>query len=241
MVQHDTRPRAHAWGCPTGAPGLDRALGIGGYPRGRVVEVVGPASSGKTTLALCSIAAVQGAGGRAAFVDAEGALDLRWAGALGIALEQLPICRPQSGEAALDMVRILVASGGFELVVIDSVAALAPTVELTAGIGASDPGLRARMWSRGLCELAPSLARSGAVLLLLDQARGARSGGRPIRGKLAVALRATVRLAVRGVRPAGHRGVAIRLSIAKNTVSAERTPSALEPLWSGSAEPPGAG
>ncbi|HHO51359.1 MAG TPA: hypothetical protein ENK18_10905 [Deltaproteobacteria bacterium] len=228
--------------CPSGSSILDRALGIGGYPRGRIVAVSGPAASGKTTLALSSIAAVQGRGGDAAFVDAEGALDPRWARSLGVELGRLPICRPDHGEAALDMVRILVSSGGLDLVVIDSVAALTPASELTAGLGAVGSGPRARMLSRALCELAPILSREATVLLLLDQARGDPRRRSPGPG-IAASLRASVRLAVHRTRierrtRIGRRSDApvdatIWLTIVGNKLSTASPPGELRIGWRG--------
>ncbi|MEO5344777.1 MAG: recombinase RecA [Magnetococcus sp. YQC-9] len=155
----------------TGSLSVDLALGIGGLPRGRVVEVFGPEASGKTTLALHVAAEVQRAGGVAAFVDAEHALDPAYARKLGVDIDQLLISQPDTGEQALEIVDMLVRSGAVELVVVDSVAALTPKAELEGEMGDSHMGLQARLMSQALRKLTGSINRSQAVVLFINQIR----------------------------------------------------------------------
>lgn len=138
---------------PSGSLALDVALGIGGYPRGRMVEIFGPEASGKTTLTLMAIAQLQQLGGTAAFIDAEHALDPTYAEALGVDLEQLLVAQPDSGEQALDIAEILVREGSIDLVVIDSVAALVPKAEIDGDMGDHHVGLQARLMSQALRKL----------------------------------------------------------------------------------------
>lgn len=156
---------------PTGAMSLDGALGIGGYPRGRIVEIFGPESSGKTTLTLHAIAQAQKAGGNAAFIDAEHAFDLRYAKALGVDLNTLLISQPDNGEQALDIAEHLVSSGAMALVVVDSVAALVPKAELDGDMGDPHMGLHARLMSQALRKLGGIVSRSGATLIFINQLR----------------------------------------------------------------------
>ncbi len=156
---------------PTGSFGLDLALGVGGLPRGRVVEVFGPESSGKTTLALHVIAEVQRAGGVAAFVDAEHALDVSYAGRLGVNVADLLVSQPDTGEQALEVTDILVRSGGVDLVVVDSVAALVPKAELEGEMGDSHMGLQARLMSQALRKLTAQVAKQAACVLFINQIR----------------------------------------------------------------------
>ena len=144
----------------TGSLGLDMALGIGGLPRGRVIEVFGPECSGKTTLALHTVAEVQKAGGTAAFVDAEHALDPGYAQKLGVNLDDLLVSQPDTGEQALEIVDTLVRSGAVDIVVIDSVAALTPRAEIEGEMGDSLPGLQARLMSQALRKLTASISKS---------------------------------------------------------------------------------
>ncbi|MBF0340025.1 MAG: recombinase RecA [Magnetococcales bacterium] len=155
----------------TGSLSVDLALGIGGLPRGRVVEVFGPEASGKTTLALHVAAEVQKAGGVAAFVDAEHALDPAYARRLGVDIDQLLISQPDTGEQALEIVDMLVRSGAVDLVVVDSVAALTPKAELEGEMGDSHMGLQARLMSQALRKLTGSINRSQAVVLFINQIR----------------------------------------------------------------------
>ncbi len=156
---------------PTGALALDLALGVGGLPRGRVVEIFGPESSGKTTLALHIIAEAQKAGGLAAFIDAEHALDPTYAQAIGVDLENLYFSQPDNGEQALEIADTLVRSGALDVVVIDSVAALVPRAEIEGEMGDSHVGLQARLMSQALRKLSGSLSRSGTTAIFINQLR----------------------------------------------------------------------
>ncbi len=155
----------------SGSLGLDVALGIGGYPRGRVVEIYGPESSGKTTLTLQAIAEAQKAGGTAAFVDAEHALDPQYAEALGVDIENLLISQPDTGEQALEIADMLVRSGAVDIVVIDSVAALTPKAEIEGEMGDSHVGLQARLMSQALRKLTANIKRSGTLVMFINQIR----------------------------------------------------------------------
>jgi recombination protein RecA len=156
---------------PTGALSLDIALGIGGYPRGRIVEIYGPESSGKTTLTLHAIAESQKQGGICAFIDAEHALDIDYARKLGIKTDELLISQPDTGEQALEIADILVRSGGVDLVVIDSVAALVPKAEMDGDMGDSHMGLQARLMSQALRKLTGSINRSKTLVIFINQIR----------------------------------------------------------------------
>jgi recombination protein RecA len=156
---------------PTGALSLDVALGIGGLPRGRVVELYGPESSGKTTVALHAIAEAQRAGGIAAFIDAEHALDPTYAAALGVDVESLLVSQPDTGEQALEITDMLVRSGAVDLVVIDSVAALTPRAEIEGEMGDAHVGLQARLMSQALRKLAGTLSKSHTCAVFINQIR----------------------------------------------------------------------
>jgi len=156
---------------PTGAISIDYALGIGGMPRGRVVEVYGPESSGKTTLALQVIAEAQKAGGMAAFVDAEHALDAKYAQKLGVDLENLLVSQPDNGEQALEIVEVLIRSGGVDVVVVDSVAALVPKAEIEGEMGDAQMGLQARLMSQALRKLTGIVSKSKTTLIFINQLR----------------------------------------------------------------------
>jgi recombination protein RecA len=156
---------------PTGCPSLDEALGCGGYPKGRVVEVFGPESSGKTTLTLHAIAQCQAMGGVAAFIDAEHALDMYYAKNLGVQANELLVSQPDSGEQALDIAELLVRSGVVDLIVIDSVAALVPKAELEGDMGDSHMGLQARLMSQALRKLAGAAHRTGTTIVFINQLR----------------------------------------------------------------------
>ncbi|MDP9033337.1 MAG: recombinase RecA [Myxococcota bacterium] len=155
----------------SGSLALDLATGIGGYPRGRVIEIYGPESSGKTTLALHAIAEAQKAGGVAAFIDAEHALDITYGRAIGVMTEKLLISQPDTGEQALDITEMLVRSGAIDLVVIDSVAALTPKAELEGEMGDAHMGLQARLMSQALRKLTAAANRAGTTLMFLNQLR----------------------------------------------------------------------
>jgi recombination protein RecA len=156
---------------PTGSLGLDIALGVGGLPRGRVVEIYGPESSGKTTLTLHVIAEAQKKGGVCAFIDAEHALDTSYARKLGINLEDLLISQPDTGEQALEITDTLVRSGAVDVLVIDSVAALTPRAEIEGEMGDSQPGLQARLMSQALRKLTASISRSQTTVIFINQIR----------------------------------------------------------------------
>jgi recombination protein RecA len=170
MRMGDESPRKVA-SIPTGSIALDLALGVGGVPRGRIVEIFGPESSGKTTLALHIIAEAQKAGGLAAFVDAEHALDPTYAQAIGVDLENLYFSQPDNGEQALEIADTLVRSGALDVVVIDSVAALVPRAEIEGEMGDSHVGLQARLMSQALRKLSGSLSRSGTTAIFINQLR----------------------------------------------------------------------
>lgn len=156
---------------PTGSITLDIATGIGGYPRGRVIEIFGPESSGKTTLALHAIAEAQKMGGVAAFIDAEHALDVTYASKLGVNIEDLLISQPDTGEQALEVTETLVRSGAVDIIVIDSVAALVPKAEIEGEMGDSLPGLQARLMSQALRKLTAAISKSQTVVIFINQLR----------------------------------------------------------------------
>src|SRR6201988_1248740 len=155
----------------TGSLGLDIALGVGGLPRGRVVEIYGPESSGKTTLCLQVVAQVQKAGGPAAYIDAENALDPVYAGKLGVNVGELLISQPDTGEQGLEIADMLVRSGGVDIVVIDSVAALTPRAEIEGEMGDQLPGLQARLMSQALRKLTGNIKRSNTLVIFINQIR----------------------------------------------------------------------
>jgi recombination protein RecA len=155
----------------TGSVGLDIALGIGGYPRGRIIEIYGPESSGKTTLTLHAIAQIQKAGGVAAFIDAEHALDPTYARKLGVKTDELLVSQPDYGEQALEIADMLVRSNAVDLVVIDSVAALVPKAEIEGDMGDSHVGVQARLMSQALRKLTSTVARSNSLLVFINQIR----------------------------------------------------------------------
>ncbi|MCW5633418.1 MAG: recombinase RecA [Rubrivivax sp.] len=155
----------------TGSLGLDIALGVGGLPRGRVVEIYGPESSGKTTLTLQVIAEMQKVGGTCAFIDAEHALDIQYAQKLGVNLQDLLISQPDTGEQALEIVDALVRSGSIDLVVVDSVAALTPKAELEGEMGDSLPGLQARLMSQALRKLTATIKKTNTMVIFINQIR----------------------------------------------------------------------
>src|SRR5579863_4635121 len=156
---------------PTGSISLDSALGVGGFPRGRVVEVFGPESSGKTTLALQVIAQAHKLGGTAAFIDAEHALDAGYARKLGVDVDNLVVSQPDYGEQALEIVGALIGSGGIDVAVVDSVAALVPKAELDGEMGDSHMGLHARLMSQALRKLTGTVARTNTLLIFINQVR----------------------------------------------------------------------
>jgi protein RecA len=156
---------------PTGSLALDLALGIGGYPKGRIIEIYGPESSGKTTLTLHAIAEIQKKGGRAAFIDAEHAIDPVYAKALGVNIDELILSQPDSGEQGLEIAETLVRSGAIDLVVVDSVAALVPQVELDGEMGDSQMGLQARLMSKALRKLSGVMNKTDCTIIFINQLR----------------------------------------------------------------------
>ena len=156
---------------PTGAIGLDIAVGIGGLPRGRIIEVYGPESSGKTTVALHTVAEAQKKGGIAAFIDAEHALDPVYAKALGVDIDNLIISQPDTGEQALEIAEALIRSGAIDIIVVDSVAALVPRAEIEGDMGDSHVGLQARLMSQALRKLTGSIKKSNCVAIFINQLR----------------------------------------------------------------------
>jgi recombination protein RecA len=189
----------------TGSPSLDRALGCGGYPRGRVVEVFGPESSGKTTLTLHAIAEAQRAGGVAAFIDAEHALDVHYAKALGVDINQLLVSQPDTGEQALDILETLVRSGAVDLIVVDSVAALVPKAEIEGEMGDQHMGLQARLMSQALRKLTGITHRTDTTIMFINQLRmkiGVMFGSpETTTGGHALKYYASVRLDIRRIGP----------------------------------------
>ena len=155
----------------SGSISIDAALGVGGYPKGRIIEIYGPESSGKTTLALHAIAEVQKRGGKAAFIDAENAIDPRYAKALGVNIDELVLSQPDSGEQALEITEMLIKSGAIDLVVIDSVAALVPQAELDGEMGDASVGLQARLMSKAMRKLAGVMNRSECTAIFINQLR----------------------------------------------------------------------
>ena len=220
-------PRVRVAAIPTGAINLDAAIGIGGVPRGRITEIYGPESSGKTTLRLHLVANVQRAGGVAAFVDAEHALDIEYARKLGVDIENLLVSQPDTGEQALEIVEILVRSGAVDLVVIDSVAALVPKAELEGEMGDSHMGLQARLMSQALRKLAGGINRSNCSVVFINQLRekiGVMFGNpETTTGGKALKFYASLRLDIRRVGPVKEREVVIgnhvRVKVVKNKVA----------------------
>ena len=160
---------------PSGSIALDQALGIGGYPKGRVIEIFGPESSGKTTLAIHAIAEAQKAGGIAAFIDAEHAFDSTYAQKLGVDIDELLISQPDNGEQALEIADNLIRSSAIDIVVIDSVAALTPKAEIEGEMGEAKMGLQARLMSQALRKLTASISKTGTVCIFINQLREDRS------------------------------------------------------------------
>ena len=211
----------------TGSLGLDIALGIGGLPRGRVVEIFGPESSGKTTLALHVIAEAQKKGGACGFVDAEHALDAGYAKKLGVNLEELIISQPDAGEQALEITDTLVRSGAIDVLVIDSVAALTPRAEIEGEMGDSLPGLQARLMSQALRKLTASISRSNTMVVFINQIRmkiGVMYGSpETTTGGNALKFYASVRLDIRRIGSIKDRDAVVgnqtRVKVVKNKVA----------------------
>jgi recombination protein RecA len=224
---------------PSGSLALDLATGIGGYPRGRVVEIYGPESSGKTTLALHAIAQAQKTGGIAAFIDAEHALDVAYARTIGVATDKLLVSQPDTGEQALDITEMLVRSGAVDLIVIDSVAALTPKAELEGDMGDAHMGLQARLMSQALRKLTAAAYRTGTTLMFLNQLRqkiGVTFGSpETTTGGNALKFYASMRFDVRrigqvkvGDEPVGGR---TRVKVAKNKCAPPFCEAEFEVRW----------
>ena len=212
---------------PTGAVNLDAAIGVGGIPRGRIAEIYGPESSGKTTLALHVAASAQRRGGVAAYIDAEHALDVEYAKKLGVEIEDLLVSQPDTGEEALEIAEILVRSGAVDVIVVDSVAALVPKAEIEGDMGEAHMGLQARLMSQALRKLAGSINRSRTAVIFINQLRekiGVMFGNpETTTGGRALKFYASVRLDVRRIGPVKDRdaiiGSRVRVKVVKNKVA----------------------
>jgi recombination protein RecA len=211
----------------TGALGLDIALGIGGFPRGRIIEVYGPESSGKTTVALHAIAEVQKLGGQAAFIDAEHALDPSYAGKLGVNIDELLLSQPDTGEQALEIAEALVRSGAVDIIVVDSVAALVPKAEIEGEMGDSHVGLQARLMSQALRKLSGAISKSKVIAIFINQLRekvGVMFGNPEVTpGGRALKFYSSVRLDVRRIESIKQGndlvGNRTRIKVVKNKVA----------------------
>jgi recombination protein RecA len=227
MRMGSARARVKVDAIPTGAINLDAAIGVGGIPRGRVTEIFGPESSGKTTLALHVAANAQKAGGVAAYVDAEHALDLEYCKKLGVDVDNLLISQPDTGEQALEICDILVRSGAVDIVVVDSVAALVPKAEIEGEMGDAFVGLQARLMSQALRKLAGAINRSQTSIIFINQLRekiGVMFGNpETTSGGRALKFYASVRLDVRRIGQVKERDVVIgshvRVKVVKNKVA----------------------
>ncbi|ADP79211.1 recombinase RecA [Pseudofrankia inefficax] len=219
--------RAPIQAIPTGSIALDVALGIGGLPRGRIIEIYGPESSGKTTVALHAVASAQAAGGIAAFIDAEHALDPDYAGKLGVDTDNLLVSQPDTGEQALEIADLLVRSGALDIIVIDSVAALVPRAEIEGEMGDSHVGLQARLMSQALRKMTGALSNSNTTAIFINQLRekiGVMFGSpETTTGGKALKFYASVRLDVRRIETlkdgADAVGNRTRVKVVKNKVA----------------------
>ena len=222
---YDNRPPVHV--IPTGSLALDVALGIGGLPRGRVIEVYGPESSGKTTVALHAVANAQKAGGNAAFIDAEHALDPVYARALGVDTDSLLVSQPDTGEQALEIADMLIRSGGIDIIVIDSVAALVPKAEIEGEMGDSHVGLQARLMSQALRKITGALSATGTTAIFINQLRekiGVFFGSpETTTGGKALKFYASVRIDVRRIETLKEAGAPVgnrtRAKVVKNKMA----------------------
>jgi len=227
MILGDDNSRLNVESIPTGSIKLDKALGIGGYPKGRIIEVYGPESSGKTTFALHAIAEAQKTGGYAAFVDAEHALDPQYAKALGVDIDNLIISQPDTGEQALEITEALIRSGAIDIIVIDSVAALVPEAEIRGDMGASHVGLQARLMSQAMRKLSGAISKSQTITIFINQIRekvGVMFGNPEVTpGGRALKFYASVRLEIRRGEQIKHGteivGNLARVKVVKNKVA----------------------
>ena len=227
MKLGDPKAHVHVETIPTGSLSLDLALGLGGVPRGRVVEVYGPESSGKTTVALHMIAEVQKRGGIAGFIDAEHALDPVYAKNIGVDIDELYISQPDSGDQALEIAETMVRSGAMDIIVIDSVAALVPRQEIEGDMGDSHVGLQARLMSQALRKLTPVISKSNCVVIFINQLRekvGVMFGNpETTTGGRALKFYASVRMDVRRTETLKQGGEIVgnhvRVKIVKNKIA----------------------
>ncbi len=227
IMRMDAKEKVRVDAVPTGAINLDAAIGVGGIPRGRVTEIYGPESSGKTTLCLHVVANAQKLGGVAAFIDAEHALDTEYARKLGVDVESLLISQPDTGEQALEICEILVRSGAVDIVVIDSVAALVPKAEIEGDMGDSHVGLQARLMSQALRKLTGAISRSKTIVIFINQLRekiGVMFGNpETTTGGKALKFYASVRLDIRRIGPVKEKeevvGSHVRVKVVKNKVA----------------------
>src|SRR5881227_4034821 len=228
IMRLGTESKVRVEAIPTGAINLDAAIGIGGIPRGRITEIYGPESSGKTTLSLHVVANAQRAGGVAAYIDAEHALDTEYARKLGVDVDNLLISQPDTGEQALEICDILVRSGAIDVVVIDSVAALVPKAEIEGDMGDAHVGLQARLMSQALRKLTGAIARSKTSVVFINQLRekiGVMFGNpETTTGGKALKFYASVRLDIRRIGPVKDKedvvGSHVRVKVVKNKVAA---------------------
>ena len=227
IMRMDEKEKVRVEAVPTGAINLDAAIGVGGIPRGRVTEIYGPESSGKTTLCLHVVANAQKMGGVAAFIDAEHALDTEYARKLGVDVESLLISQPDTGEQALEICEILVRSGAVDIVVVDSVAALVPKAEIEGDMGDSHVGLQARLMSQALRKLTGAISRSKTIVIFINQLRekiGVMFGNpETTTGGKALKFYASVRLDIRRIGPVKEKedvvGSHVRVKVVKNKVA----------------------
>jgi recombination protein RecA len=227
IMRMDAKEKVRVEAVPTGAINLDAAIGVGGIPRGRVTEIYGPESSGKTTLCLHVVANAQRMGGVAAFIDAEHALDTEYARKLGVDVESLLVSQPDTGEQALEICEILVRSGAVDIVVIDSVAALVPKAEIEGDMGDSHVGLQARLMSQALRKLTGAIARSKTIVIFINQLRekiGVMFGNpETTTGGKALKFYASLRLDIRRIGPVKEKeevvGSHVRVKVVKNKVA----------------------
>jgi recombination protein RecA len=226
-MRMDEKEKVRVDAVPTGAINLDAAIGVGGIPRGRVTEIYGTESSGKTTLCLHVVANAQKMGGVAAFIDAEHALDTEYARKLGVDVESLLISQPDTGEQALEICEILVRSGAVDIVVVDSVAALVPKAEIEGDMGDSHVGLQARLMSQALRKLTGAIARSKTIVIFINQLRekiGVMFGNpETTTGGKALKFYASLRLDIRRIGPVKEKedvvGSHVRVKVVKNKVA----------------------
>ena len=227
MILGDESFNMHLEAIPSGSIKLDKAMGIGGYPKGRIIEVYGPESSGKTTLALHAIAEAQKAGGFAAFIDAEHALDPQYAKALGVDIDNLILSQPDTGEQALEITEALIRSGAIDIIVIDSVAALVPEAEIRGDMGASHVGLQARLMSQAMRKLSGVISKSNTIVIFINQIRekvGVMFGNpETTPGGRALKFYSSVRLEIRRSEAIKHGtdivGNVVKVKVVKNKVA----------------------